>query len=151
MRTPGQGLARHSTARHSGAGLRPYQATALVRPATGVPAGALRADLMIGFELNSAQLSAVGRDSARIFAQSLLQPALVNKRFAVEGHTDLRGGRALNAALSLHRAQAVVDFLAAQGVDRTRLTARGLGSDVPLPGRVSTDTANRRVEAELLP
>ena len=89
--------------------------------------------------------------SARIFAQSLMRPELAGKRFLIEGHTDLRGGRALNVPLSERRAQAVADFLASQGVDRSRLVPRGLGSDVPLPGHRSTDPANRRVEAALLP
>lgn len=124
-------------------------------PAVGIAsasrAAAPRADLMIGFDLNSAQLSGAGRESARVFAQALLQPALLTKRFVVEGHTDLRGGRPLNLALSSSRARAVVDFLVAQGVERSRLEARGLGPDVPLPGHWNTDPANRRVEAELVP
>lgn len=134
-------------------------ASGLVQSAPRIPAAgaalasrtAPRADLMIGFDLNSAQLSAAGRESARVFAQALLQPALLTKRFVVEGHTDLRGGRPLNLALSSSRARAVVDFLVAQGVERSRLEARGLGPDVPLPGHRNTDPANRRVEAELVP
>ncbi len=110
-----------------------------------------RADLMIGFERNSARISGEGIASAKIFAQSLLTPDLSGKRFVIEGHTDLRGGRQTNMALSARRAQAVTDYLVSQGVDRSRLMSRGIGPDVPLPGRSPSDPSNRRVEAELLP
>lgn len=110
-----------------------------------------RADLMIGFDRNSARISAGGMQSARVFAQSLLTPDLAGKRFLIEGHTDLQGGRRINMALSERRAQAVSAFLVAQGVDRARLQAHGVGPDVPLPGHTPSDPGNRRVEAELVP
>lgn len=109
-----------------------------------------RADLMIGFELNSAQLSAEGVNAAQVFARSLLMPELSRKRFLIEGHTDLRGGRALNRTLSAKRAQAVADYLVILGVSRERLQTRGLGADAPLPGKRVSDPINRRVEAELI-
>lgn len=112
--------------------------------------GRPRADLMIGFELNSAQLSAEGVNSAQVFARSLLTSELSGKRFLIEGHTDLRGGRAINRALSAKRAQAVADYLVVLGVGRERLQTRGLGSDAPLPGKRASDPVNRRVEAELI-
>jgi outer membrane protein OmpA-like peptidoglycan-associated protein len=117
----------------------------------GAAGAGRRADLMIGFDLNSATISSEGRASAAIFAQSMLRPELASKRFVIEGHTDLRGGRALNMALSARRAQAVADYLASRGVDRSRLVARGVGPDVPLSGHRATDPQNRRVEAALLP
>ena len=110
-----------------------------------------RGDLMIGFDLNSATISGEGRASASVFAQSLLRPELATKRFVIEGHTDLRGGRRINMALSARRAQAVADFLASRGIDRARLVTRGVGPDVPLAGHSATDPRNRRVEAALLP
>lgn len=113
-------------------------------------AGARRADLMIGFELNSDRLTAVGRESARVFAQSLLMPELRGKRFLIEGHTDERGGQEVNMPLSARRAQRVADFLVAEGVERSRLQTRGLGSSAPLPGQRAASPANRRVEAELI-
>lgn len=124
-------------------------AVPVTMPVAGAGTGLPRADLVIGFELNSARLTPAGVASARVFAQSLLTPELSGKRFVIEGHTDLRGGHALNMDLSQRRAQAVADFLVVQGVERSRLTTRGLGPDVPLPGHKPSDPGNRRVEAEL--
>lgn len=129
---------------------RTYAATtAAAAPAASVGTGR-RADLMIGFELNSDQLTPAGTASAQVFARSLLTPELRASRFRIEGHTDERGGRGINVPLSVRRAQRVADFLIAQGVDPARLETRGFGSMQPLPGRRATSPANRRVEAELI-
>ena len=76
----------------------------------------------------------------------------------VEGHTDnvpiKYSGWASNKALSLARANAVVDYLVQKpGVDHGRLTAIGYGEERPI---ASNDTAagrqkNRRVEIIILP
>ncbi len=69
-------------------------------------------------------------------------------RARVEGHTDNFGQAEFNHALSLSRAQAVVDYLVAQGVPAQRLQAAGFGQDRPIApnetraGRMK----NRRVE-----
>ncbi len=70
------------------------------------------------------------------------------KQVRVEGHTDSVGNAQYNKVLSQQRAQAVVSWLIAHGVDKARLTAKGMGKESPL---VSNDTdagraLNRRVE-----
>ena len=72
------------------------------------------------------------------------------RRFQIEGHTDSVGARSANLDLSRRRAQAVADYLARAGVERSRLEVKGQGSADPLPGRRVNDPANRRVEAELI-
>ncbi len=80
----------------------------------------------------------------------------VHPEFAVlriEGHTDNKGAREKNVALSQRRADAVKDFLSAKGVAVRRLRATGFGPDQPVTGN---DTAaqreqNRRVEFHLEP
>lgn len=69
----------------------------------------------------------------------------------VEGHTDSRGSAGTNAALSLRRAQAVVQYLVGHGVATGRISAEGLGSDRPLADNASAEgrANNRRVEIVL--
>lgn len=133
---------------------RGYAAAAVNPAATGgvamTPGGRPRADLMIGFELNSDRLTAEGRDAASVFARALMMPELRGKRFLIEGHTDERGGSGINGPLSQSRAARVASFLIAQGVEPGRLQTRGFGSSKPLPGRSASDPRNRRVEAELI-
>lgn len=105
----------------------------------------VRRDIRMSFDRGSAELTAAARATLDRFAAGLLRVGSF-RPFTVEGHTDSSGGRALNAALSAARARSVVDYLAEKGVDRSRLKARGLGFDRPLPGRSADDPANRRVE-----
>ncbi|MET0411447.1 MAG: OmpA family protein [Polyangiaceae bacterium] len=71
-----------------------------------------------------------------------------NFRVQVEGHTSSEGGEEHNQTLSEQRAQVVLDYLVAHGVDRTRLVSKGFASSVPTG---TNDTVqgrdnNRRVE-----
>jgi outer membrane protein OmpA-like peptidoglycan-associated protein len=69
-------------------------------------------------------------------------------KMRVEGHTDNVGEDAANIALSELRAGAVVDWLTRHGVDRSRLTAMGLGDTSPVADNGSEEgrSLNRRVE-----
>ena len=66
----------------------------------------------------------------------------------LSGHADERGEAAYNLRLSRRRAMVVADYLAASGVNRSRLTVQGAGSMRPAStGRAVIDRArNRRVE-----
>ena len=77
-------------------------------------------------------------------------PELV--RLDVQGHTDSRGGMAVNMALSQARAEAVVGALIRRGVAGSRLVAHGFGPTRPV---APNDTAagreqNRRVEFRVI-
>lgn len=69
-------------------------------------------------------------------------------RFAVEGHTDDQGGKAVNQPLSERRAAAVVGWLAGKGIASDRLTAKGFGDSRPIDRNSSAEgrANNRRVE-----
>ncbi len=69
------------------------------------------------------------------------------------GHTDSDGSTRANQQLSEARAQAVVDYLVANGVDAERLEAEGRGeSDLLVDPEVTPEDKqrNRRIEWELL-
>ena len=70
----------------------------------------------------------------------------------VAGHTDSVGSDAYNQGLSERRANAVKDYLTAQGVTATRLSAKGYGESQPVASN-DTDAGraeNRRVELIVL-
>jgi outer membrane protein OmpA-like peptidoglycan-associated protein len=108
------------------------------------PGGGL--DMLVNFQRGSAVMTPQAQAEARAFAQAMSAPAMAGMRFAVEGHTDATGTREKNLTLSQARAQSVVDFLVAQGVEADRLTAKGFGPDRPIRGTRATSPANRRVE-----
>ncbi len=75
-----------------------------------------------------------------------------NAKFAVEGHTDSSGGAKTNQKLSESRANAVRDFLVAEGIGSDRLTATGYGEDRPIADNKTSKgrRENRRVEINLI-
>jgi outer membrane protein OmpA-like peptidoglycan-associated protein len=106
-------------------------------------------NLLITFELGSFALTPQARRNLEEFARAITDPRLANARFTIAGHTDASGPEDLNMRLSERRADAVVDFLTARGIDRSRLVARGFGESSPMTAN-PFDGANRRVEAQLL-
>ncbi|MEC3889103.1 OmpA family protein [Xanthomonas campestris] len=71
----------------------------------------------------------------------------------VVGHTDSVGSDAVNQRLSEERANAVAQYLTAQGVQRERMETMGAGKRYPIADN-STDAGraqNRRVEIRLIP
>jgi len=70
------------------------------------------------------------------------------KMIRIEGHTDSRGKRSANQALSQARAEAVRTYLMGKGVEGSRLTAIGYGEDRPLDRRENKAAweKNRRVD-----
>lgn len=118
------------------------------KPAAAATA-ARRVDLRLTFETGSATLTDQAMAEARVFAEALKGPALADRRFVIEGHTDSVGGRAYNLDLSRRRARAVADYLATLGVPASRLKTVGYGFDRPLDGRSARAEENRRVEAVL--
>ena len=101
------------------------------------------------FEFNSYRLTGRAQRNLREFAKALSRAELQNLRFAVDGHTDAAGSEGYNMNLSERRAEAVVEFLKAQGIDTARLSARGYGESKPATDN-PRDPANRRVETRLL-
>ena len=71
-------------------------------------------------------------------------------RFRVYGHTDLVGSNAYNKSLGQRRANAVVAYLASQGVSRARLEAvASFGETRPLVATEERERRNRRTVTEV--
>ena len=69
-------------------------------------------------------------------------------RITIEGHTDSIGSYTVNLELSRRRAQAIVDWLVARGVDASRFKIIGYGSSRPIADNHTPQgrALNRRVE-----
>ena len=91
------------------------------------------------------QIAGVGNiyfdfDKATIKAESeptLNKVAEIMKNFPtlqieIGSHADARGSDAYNLKLSQRRAEATLEYLVNQGIDRSRLTAKGFGETMPL-------------------
>lgn len=103
---------------------------------------------VVNFAFNSAVLDAGAQDTLREQAHWIRQFPEV--RFRVYGHTDLVGSDAYNRALGLRRAQAVVSYLASQGISRSRLEAVvSFGETQPLIVTEGREIRNRRTVTEV--
>ena len=71
--------------------------------------------------------------------------------FAIEGHTDSVGSESSNQLLSERRANAVRDYLIANGINADRLSAQGYGESNPIDSNKTRNGRqnNRRVEVKL--
>jgi len=71
-----------------------------------------------------------------------------NYSVALEGHTDARGSEEYNLALSLRRANAVANEMIRQGIDKEKITVKGLGEISPIATNKTEDgrAQNRRVD-----
>jgi outer membrane protein OmpA-like peptidoglycan-associated protein len=105
-------------------------------------------DLLANFEFNSDKLTQAARENLDQFAKAIKDPRLAGSKFEIDGHTDAVGPEEYNQGLSERRADAVVSYLASDGIDRSSLVAKGFGKTKP---RVANPYSpeNRRVETHL--
>jgi hypothetical protein len=121
----------------------------------------LNTDVLFGF--NKAELTPAGEQKLDELAKSA-QGANVDK-VVLTGHADRIGSDDYNQKLSEERAQAVADYLASKGVDRSHLQVEAKGESEPVTGNqcdrlgpennknqklIACLQPDRRVEAELL-
>lgn len=71
-----------------------------------------------------------------------------NRTIQIQGHTDDRGDRAMNQALSEGRASSVADALVSLGIARSRMVVEGFGEDRPERSNTTASgmAHNRRVD-----
>ena len=103
----------------------------------------------VAFAFDSANLTDLGKGQVYLTAQRLKEKA--DLTIAIEGHTDSQGSDEYNQKLGLQRAQTVMNELAAQGVDRNRISTASVGEAKPLLGQNATwaRAVNRRVEFQV--
>jgi outer membrane protein OmpA-like peptidoglycan-associated protein len=79
-------------------------------------------------------------------AQAMIDSPTV--RLHVIGNTDQQGEETRNYVVSQRRAEAVADYLASRGVDRSRITTQPAGESNPLSTETgpAADALNRRTE-----
>src|SRR6185436_10508136 len=96
------------------------------------------------FESDSSELTEQSRSTLEKQAQWLRQYS--NYAFTVEGHADERGTREYNIALGARRAQAVRDYLAARGIQPSRMRTVSYGKERPVAvcNDISCWSQNRR-------
>jgi len=100
----------------------------------------------IHFDTGKAAILPESADTLQQILALLQQNADLKLR--IEGHTDNQGQAAANQGLSEKRAQAVLGWLVANGVEMSRLTAKGFGQTKPIADNSTEDgrAKNRRVE-----
>jgi OmpA-OmpF porin, OOP family len=71
----------------------------------------------------------------------------------IEGHTDTTGSESTNRKLSQKRAEAVANYLLANGIDRKTIRAKGYSFDKPLGSNKTKEgrAMNRRVDVIITP
>src|SRR5690554_1960322 len=105
----------------------------------------------INFATNSAEILESSNALLLEVADVILRNPEI-RLLEIQGHTDDRGGAELNLRLSQDRAESVRAWLVRNGVDESRLIAKGYGLTRPLvPNITSANRAkNRRVEFVIL-
>jgi outer membrane protein OmpA-like peptidoglycan-associated protein len=106
----------------------------------------LSIDLKIESEFDSSQLTAEASRQLDQLLNAVEDPALSQFGFEIIGHTDGMGDADYNLALSQRRAQSVIEYLVAGGVEASRLSPVGKGETELLYPHRPGDAANRRVE-----
>lgn len=139
---------------NAGAKLNILQEETFVQTMTKVSADDIAKDLSekgksvlyINFETDKAHLSTEGQDVVKQISEALKNNTSL--KIAIEGHTDNTGDATRNKKLSEDRANAVLTNLIKQGIEESRLSAKGFGTEKPLVANdsESNKAKNRRVE-----
>ena len=109
---------------------------------------AAEVDTTVNFAFNSAVLDAEARETLSKQANWIKQFPEI--RFKVFGHTDAVGSDAYNKRLGKRRANAVVNYFAAQGISRNRLEALvSFGETQPVIASEGRERKNRRTVTEV--
>ena len=92
--------------------------------------------------------------SYKYFLDSLIESIEVQENISViiEGHTDNVGSEDYNLILSQQRANTVLNYFITKGIDKSRLTAKGIGEVKPIASNANPTgrALNRRTEIYII-
>jgi outer membrane protein OmpA-like peptidoglycan-associated protein len=155
MLTPTPAAAAPSDSAASGAdsGVRTRSWKAGVRPAAAAVTGAAgaaaqpgRANILVTFVTNKADLTPDAKRSLDVLAGAMKSEKLASVRFTIEGHADPRGDESANLKLSQARAESVRGYLvSSHGMSADRVEAVGKGSSALMKPSEPAAPENRRV------
>jgi OmpA-OmpF porin, OOP family len=116
-------------------------------PEARIEAGEIKILQQVKFKTNSAEILPES-DAVLSAVQKILADHQEITGVRIEGHTDSRGGAAMNLALSTRRAASVLNWLVRRGIDKSRLTSKGYGLTRPIDSNTTEEGRqnNRRVE-----
>ena len=102
--------------------------------------------LHINFDVDKSNITTEGNEVVTQIAEALQNDKSL--KISIEGHTDNTGDASHNKKLSNERANAVMNKLIANGIEKIRLTAKGYGAEKHLVTNNSEENKakNRRVE-----
>ena len=150
----GAGIAAGALTGYTVCALMPEAAPPAPPPPPPKPAPVVRKTIVlpgVNFAFNSAELRPGAKEilDRDVIPELKADPEL---QVLVEGHTDSVGNDAYNEKLSGQRAGSVWKYLVSNGIDSSRIQAKGLGESQPI---ASNDTPegrakNRRVEIKEL-
>ena len=100
------------------------------------------------FRFDEAELLPIAKQRLAAVAKVLKETSDGGQPFVIEGHADSRGTDEYNEGLSQRRAEAVRDYLVAQGVSEDMVETVGKGEQDPIASNSTAEgrANNRRVE-----
>lgn len=106
----------------------------------------------VTFKSGSSVLEPNAKRVLKGIAEQLLAPENKSVKIEIHGHTDNVGRPAANKKLSQQRAQSVINYLASQGVPKSRMEAYGHGDEEPVADNKTAEgrELNRRIEMHRL-
>ena len=140
--------ARQDAERRAQAALASLNELAQVKEEANVTVITLSGSVL--FKTGEASLLPIAENSLSKVAEAI-KTMDEEKQIVIEGHTDSRGDAAMNKELSQKRAQSVLNYLAQEGVAKSRMKAEGKGESDPVADNDSAEgqANNRRVELHI--
>lgn len=144
--TPAAPAEAASAAEEGGMRTRSFRPAVRVSGTAAAAAQPARANILVTFVTNSADLTAPAKKALDVLAAAMKSDKLAAVKFTIEGHADPRGSEEANLKLSQARAESVREYLlASHGLAAERISAVGKGSSALMKPSEPAAPENRRV------